>query len=298
VKVQFHWDREGQSNETSSLWIRSMMPWTGKNWGMIAVPRIGQEVVVQFEEGNPDRPVIIGMLYNADTMPPYTLPGEMTKSGVVTRSSKEGSASTFHELMFEDKKGAELVRFQSERDYRQIVKNDAEVTVGLEHKDKGDMKLTVHRHLTETVKTGNHTFSVQSGSQTIHIQKDKTETIKGNSTLTVTGDVSETIEQGNRTEEIKMGNVTRTIKMGNESTTLDLGNYTLETKVGKIGMKALQEIKLEVGGSSIKIDQMGVTIKGMMVKIEGTIMLEAKGMMTTVKGDAMLTLKGGITMIN
>ncbi|HEY6564074.1 MAG TPA: type VI secretion system tip protein TssI/VgrG, partial [Pirellulaceae bacterium] len=88
VKVQFHWDRLGKKNETSSLWIRSMMPWTGKNWGMIALPRIGQEVVVQFEEGNPDRPVIIGMLYNADTMPPYTLPGEMTKSGVVTRSSK------------------------------------------------------------------------------------------------------------------------------------------------------------------------------------------------------------------
>jgi type VI secretion system secreted protein VgrG len=275
-----------------------MMPWTGKNWGMIALPRIGQEVVVQFEEGDPDRPVIVGMLYNADTMPPYTLPGEMTKSGVVTRSSKEGSAGTFHELMFDDKKGAELVRFQSERDYRQIVKNNADVTVGLEHKDKGDMTFTVHRHLTETVKTGDHTFAVETGSQIINIKTDKTETIKGKSTLTVTGNVSETIEQGNRTEEIKKGNVTRTISMGNESTTLKLGNYTLETSVGKIGMKAMQEIMLEVGGSSIKIDQMGVTIKGMMVKIEGTIMLEAKGLMTTVKGDAMLTLKGGLTMIN
>ena len=289
VKVQFHWDRTGQRDEKSSCWVRTMMPWTGKNWGMIALPRIGQEVVVQFEEGNPDRPLIVGMLYNADTMPPYTLPDDMMKSGLVTRSTTGGDAGTFHELMFDDKKREELIRFQSERDYRQIVKNNAEITVGLEHKDKGDMSLTVHRNLSETVKTGDHSFAVETGSQKIDIKKDKTEVIEGKSTLTVTGNVTETVRQGN---------VTRTIEMGNETTTLKLGNYALDTSAGKISMNAMQEIELKVGANSIKINQMGITINGMMIKIEGSAMLEAKAPMSTIKGDGLLILKGGLTMIN
>ena len=258
VKVQFHWDREGNKDEKSSCWVRTMMPWTGKNWGAIAIPRIGQEVVVDFEEGDPDRPIIVGMLYNGDTMPPYKLPDNRTQSGLVTRSTKQGGADTFHELIFEDKKGEELVRFQSERDYKQTIKNNATITVGLEHRDAGDLDLTVHHALTETIKTGDHTY---------------------------------TVEQGNVTEEVKQGNVTRTLGMGNESTTLKLGNYDVETKVGSIGMKAMQEIKLEVGQNSITINQMGITIKGMMITVEGQVM-------TTVKGNAMLTLKGGLVMIN
>lgn len=289
VKIQFHWDREGRNDENSSCWARVMMPWTGKSWGAMGIPRIGQEVVVQFEEGNPDRPLVIGMLYNGNTMPPWALPGNMTQTGLVTRSTKGGNADTFHELVFEDKKDAELVRFQSERDYRQVVKNNADVTVGLEHQSDGNMTLTVHKDLTETVKTGDHTFAVETGSQKIDIKTDKTETIEGKSTQTITGNVTETVKQGN---------VTRTLDMGNEKTTVKLGNWNLETSVGSIGGKAMQEIKLEVGQNSITINQMGVTIKGIMVKIEGTAMLDAKAPMTTVKGDALLILKGGLTMIN
>jgi len=306
IKVQFHWDRVGQGDEATSCWVRCMMPWSGKGWGMMAVPRIGQEVVVQFEEGNPDRPLVIGMLYNADTMPPWALDANKTQSGVKTNSTKGGGG--FNELMMEDKKDAELVRFQAERDYRQIVKNDAEITVGLEHKDKGDMTLTVHRNLTETVKTGDHAFTVAAGKQTIKVKKDKDETIEGKSKLTVTGDVSETVKTGNRTEDIKMGNVTRTLDMGNEATTLKLGNLDVKCDLGKITMEAMQSIELKVGGSSIKIDQVGVTIKGAMTfKAEGGLTAEMKGalsakvsggVMVEVKGGAMLTLKGAITMIN
>lgn len=304
IKVQFHWDRLGKKDEKSSCWVRTMMPWTGKAWGMIAVPRIGQEVVIHFEEGDPDRPMAIGMLYNAEMMPPYSLPANMTQSGLKTNSSKKGNG--FHELMFEDKKDSELVRFQSERDYKQIVKNDASITVGLEHKDKGDMDLTIHRHLTETLDTGDHTFKIAKGSQKIDIKKDKTETIEGKSTLTVTGNVTETVKSGNVartvntgnvTETIKTGNATRTLNTGNVTETLKLGNYSLDAKVGKIDEKALQGITLTCGGSSIKIDPSGVTIKGPMVKIEADAMLQMKGSMTQVQAQ-LLILKGSLTMIN
>lgn len=311
VKVQFHWDRYGKTDDKSSCWVRCMMPWTGKQWGAAFWPRIGQEVVVQFEEGNPDRPVIVGMLYNADMMPPYAMPDNQTQSGIKTQSSPDGRG--FNELMLEDKKGWELFRIQAERDFRQIVKNDAEITVGLEHKDKGDMRLEVHRNLTETVNTGNHSFTVASGNQTLKVKKDKTETVEGDSTLTVTGNVAETVEQGNRTEDIKMGNVTRTLDMGSESTTLKVGDFTLDVKLGKIGMTAMQEIKLTCGASTITMTPADIKIKAPVVTVQGDAMAEMKAPVTTVQGDAMaqvkspvtqvngdatLILKGGLTMIN
>ncbi|MDO9526364.1 MAG: type VI secretion system tip protein TssI/VgrG [Gemmobacter sp.] len=287
VRIQFHWGRLGKLNEKSSVFVRTMMPWTGKSWGMVAIPRIGQEVVVQFEEGNPDRPIIVGMLYNADNMPPWKLPDNMTQSGVKTNSSKGGGG--YNELMLEDKKGAELVRFQAEKDYVQTVKNDATITVGLEKKDKGDMSLTVHRHLTETLKTGDHTFMVEDGNQTIGIKKNKTEKIEGNAALTVTGNVTETVEKGN---------VSHTVAKGNEDLLLKMGDFSLETKLGSVKITAMKDITLTVGKNSIVINQMGVTVTGMMVTVEAKAMLEAKSPMTQVKGDGMLILKGGLTMIN
>lgn len=297
IKIQFHWDRDGKKDENTTCWVRCMTPWSGKQWGAIAIPRMGQEVVVQFEDGDPDRPLVIGMLYNADNMPPWDMPANKTQSGVKTDSSKGGGG--FNELMFEDKKGAELVRFQAERDFRQIVKNDAEITVGLEHKDKGDMKLTVHRHLSETVKTGDHDFTVAAGNQTIKVKKDLDETVEGKETQTVTLDANRTVKQGNVSDTIKMGNYTQTLDIGNHATKVKLGNVAVNADLGKITMEAMQSIELKVGGSSIKIDQMGVTIKGaMMASMDGTLKTDIKGTMVNVQGQAMLVLKGGITMIN
>jgi type VI secretion system secreted protein VgrG len=278
IRIQFHWDREGKKNETSTCWSRIMQPWTGKNWGMIGIPRIGQEVVVQFEQGNPDRPIIMGMLYNAQTMPPYLLPDNQTMSGIKTDKSKGGGG--FHEFVMEDKAGAEYVRLQSERDYKEIIKNNAEITIGLEHKDKGDLTQTIHRNKTETLKTGDHTFKVEAGNQTIEIKKDKSEKIEGKSDLTITGNLTETISQGNHTE------------------TVSLGNYSLKTSAGKITVEAMQSIELKVMGSSIKIDPVGVTIKGPIIKIEGTGMAQLKAPMSQLEGSALMIVKGGLTMIN
>ena len=288
IKVQFHWDRLGKKDENTTCWVRVMMPWTGKQWGMLSIPRIGNEVVVQFEEGDPDRPIVVGMLYNGDNMPPYSQPGNMTQTGIKTWSTPKGGGG-FNELLFEDKKDAELVRMQAEKDFKQIVKNDAEVEVGLEKKDKGDMKLTVHRNLTETVKTGDHTFKVSTGSQNLSVKKDKDEKIEGKSDLKVKGNVSTVIEQGNQSTKLNMGN---------SETQLSLGNYSVDAKTGAVEIKALQQIKLSVGGSSVTINMQGVTIKGPMVTIEGQAMTQVKGTMVQVQGNAMLMLKGGITMMN
>ena len=104
VKVQFDWDRTGKKDANSSCWVRVATPWAGKQWGAIHIPRIGMEVLVHFQEGDPDQPIIIGSVYNADMMPPYTLPANKTQSGVKSRSTQGGSQANFNELRFEDKK--------------------------------------------------------------------------------------------------------------------------------------------------------------------------------------------------
>jgi type VI secretion system secreted protein VgrG len=258
VRVQFFWDRVGKKDEQSSCWVRVSQVWAGKQWGWMTIPRIGQEVVVDFLEGDPDRPLITGRIYNADQMPPYTLPDNQTQSGIKSRSSKSGGTANFNEIRFEDKKGSEMLTVHAEKDMETTVENDDTQTV------QNDRKITVN------------------GKHTEDITKDTSITIKeGNHSLL--------IEQGNQSTELKMGNQSVSLKMGNETFKLDLGKSEKE---------AMQSIELKVGQSSIKLDQMGVTIKGMMIKIEGEIQVQVKGLMTQVNGDAMLTLKGGITMIN
>lgn len=250
VKVQFFWDRVGKKDENSSCWVRVAEAWAGKNWGVIFNPRIGQEVVVEFLEGDPDRPLITGRVYNAEQMPPYALPANQTQSVIKTRSSKEGGTDNFNELRFEDKKDSEDILFHAEKDFHRVVENDDDLKVG--------------------------------NNQTIEIKKDRTETVtEGNETIT--------IKQGNRQVTIEMGNETLQIKMGNQTTKLDLGKSETE---------AMQSIELKVGQSSVKLDQTGVTIKGMMIQIEGQVQTEVKGMMTQINGEAMLKMQGGITMIN
>src|SRR5262249_53483613 len=143
VKVQFHWDREGKKDENSSCWIRVGTSLAGKEWGMVHIPRIGQEVIVAFLEGDPDQPVIVGSLYKYDNMPPYKLPDNKTQSGMKTRSTKEGDAKTFNELRFEDKKDKEEVYFHAEKDFNRVVENNDTLKVGFDKKDKGDQTIEI-----------------------------------------------------------------------------------------------------------------------------------------------------------
>ena len=131
VKVHFHWDRHDQSNENSSCWIRVSQAWAGKNWGSMQIPRIGQEVIVSFLEGDPDRPIITGRVYNAEQTVPYDLPGSATQSGMKSRSSKGGSPANFNEIRMEDKKGAEQLYVHAERNMDSVVEQNQTLSVGI-----------------------------------------------------------------------------------------------------------------------------------------------------------------------
>ncbi|MFK3974359.1 type VI secretion system tip protein VgrG [Pseudomonas sp. NPDC087358] len=130
VKVHFHWDRHDQSNENSSCWIRVSQSWAGKNWGSMQIPRIGQEVIVSFLEGDPDRPIITGRVYNAEQSVPYDLPANATQSGMKSRSSKGGTPANFNEIRMEDKKGAEQLYIHAERNQDIVVELDESHLVG------------------------------------------------------------------------------------------------------------------------------------------------------------------------
>jgi type VI secretion system secreted protein VgrG len=314
IKVQFHWDRDGENDDKTTCWVRTMMPWTGKGWGMIALPRIGQEVVIQFEEGDPDRPMCVGMLYNADTMPPYELPANATRTGIKTNSSKGGNG--YNELMFEDKKGEELVRLEAEKNFTHLVQNSSHTRIGYKHeKDTkttavknpatGDdkmsesMMLEIKKDLVQIMEEGNHYLEVKDGQQDIKVKKDKTEDIDGKFIQTVIKDVIRTISEGNLEETVKQGNVTRETSVGSETNTVKLGDYTLKTSAGGIELEAMTKIKLKCGGSSIEMTPMDITIKSPTININADMNLTAKGGIgATVEGGAMVTVKGGMVMIN
>ena len=286
VKVQFFWDRQGKKNEQSSCWVRVAQPWAGKNWGFVAWPRIGQEVLVAFESGDPDRPIIVGSLYNAEQMPPYTLPANQTQTGIKSRSSKGGGTDNYNELRFEDKKGSEEIHVQAEKDLTTVVKNDETREI------RNNRTTTIAANDTKTIKKGNESTTIEQGDQSTKLKN-------GDHYLELTlGDSSTILHQGDHDTQLKQGDQTVTLTTGNQSIKLSMGNQTTKLDLGAVSTEAMQGIELKVGQSSIKIDQMGVTIQGMMIKIEGQIQTEVKGLMTQINADAMLQAKGAITMIN
>jgi len=180
VVVQFHWDQTGTSNEKSSCWIRVAQGWAGNSWGSIFIPRIGQEVVVSFLEGNPDRPLITGCVYNAQYKVPYALPGEQTKSSIKTSSSKGGSG--FNELRFEDKAGSEEVFLQAQKDMNVTILNNSSITVS------GTRKLNVTSNETH-INKADFTAST-SGNHTMNVSADFTLKVEGNLVIQAGGSVS------------------------------------------------------------------------------------------------------------
>jgi type VI secretion system secreted protein VgrG len=192
VKVQFHWDRKGQRNDTSSCWLRVSSPWAGKSFGFIQIPRIGQEVVVDFLEGDPDQPLVTGRVYNAEQMPPWDLPANATQSGVLTRSSKGGGYLNANGLRFEDKKGSEQVWFHAEKDMSISVENDESRTVG------HDETSLIQHHQKINVKKGREVY-VEEDGETYYVKGLRKIFIKGHQEQVVT-DGSDTFVTNKRGE--------------------------------------------------------------------------------------------------
>lgn len=207
VKVQFHWDRLGKKDENSSCFVRVSQTWAGSGWGFIQIPRIGQEVIVDFIEGDPDLPIITGRVYNASQMPPYGLPASATQSGWKSDSSLGGGG--YNELMFEDKAGSELVNFQAQKDHNLLVKHDRTKLVQHDQSDRidHDAKHSVGHNLDEDV--GNNKTVKVGVDQTTDIGNNDTETVGVNRSLTVGS--NETINIGSNSTETIGSNHTQTV---------------------------------------------------------------------------------------
>ncbi|OAI38844.1 hypothetical protein AYO40_06300 [Planctomycetaceae bacterium SCGC AG-212-D15] len=301
VKVQFFWDRLGKKDENSSCWVRVAERWAGKNWGTAFTPRIGQEVLVDFLNGDPDHPLVTGALYNGERMPPYTLPTNKTQAGIKTRSSADGSADNCNELRFEDKKDSEQIFFHAEKDFLREVENDDKLTVD------NDQVIEIKKNRTETIKEGDESVTVAKGKRTVKIKGDDSLTIedgnsnvtvsKGNSTLTVSkGDRSATVN-GSDGLQLKQGDRTVTLDMGSDTLTIKQGNQTTAINLGKSETTAMTSIELKVGQNSIKVDQSGITLSGLVVKIDGQTQTQVSGLTVSVSGSTMVSVSGGITKI-
>ena len=203
VKVQFHWDLAAPGDETSSCWLRVRQTWAGSQWGFVFLPRIGMEVVVHFEGGDPDRPVVQGCLYDSEHRPPYALPDHKTRSTIKSESSPGGGG--FNELRFEDKAGSEQIYLHAQKDLDEVVLNDHTTQVG------GDQTNSVHQNQTQTV----------DGKQDETVDGDQTMTVDGNRSVTVTGAFKETILAG---EERKVTGAEQETILGGE-TRLILGPF-------------------------------------------------------------------------
>ncbi|MDQ6787627.1 MAG: type VI secretion system tip protein VgrG [Acidobacteriota bacterium] len=228
VKVQFHWDRDGKNNENSSCWIRVAQTWASKKWGAMFIPRIGMEVIVHFLEGDPDQPIITGCVYNAETMPPYTLPDEKTKSTIKSNTSKDGGG--FNEFRIEDKKDSEQIFIYGQKNLDVRIKNDAKEII------KHDRHLIVENDQFEKVK------------------KDKHLKIGGDQNEEVTGTVS--LKVGSNLQE----------KVG-QNYAMDAG-MAVHIKAGmSVVIEAGASLTLKVGGSFININPGGVFVKGQFIML-------------------------------
>src|SRR5262249_5791162 len=263
----------GQKNENSSCWMRVAEMWAGKNWGMVFTPRIGQEVLVEFLEGDPDQPIVTGRVYNAEQMPPYALPTNMTQSGVKTRSTKEGGTDDFNELRFEDKKDKEDIYFHAQKDFHRVVENDDDLKVG------HDQTIEIKNNRTLTVKEGYEKITIEKGDRERTVSKgnDTLTVSEGNRTITVSkGNLDTTVSKGDESLSVETGKRTVAIN-GDFATTVKTGNHKLEVTAGdslvKIGKNltfdAGMSITLKVGANQIVIDTKGVAITASKLAITG-----------------------------
>ena len=329
VKVQFYWDRQGKKDANSSCWLRVGSSWAGKQWGFIQIPRIGQEVLVAFVEGNPDEPVIVGSVWNPETMPTYALPGNKTRSGVQTRSSLSGAAANYNEIRFEDKKGSEELYVHAEKDQNNVVEHDETTQVGHDRTENvgHDEKITIGNNRTEKVgvneditigsnrteKVGvNETITIGSNrteqvgaNETIAVIANRTRNVGGNESVTVaqnrvhTIGINEAINVG-VAQAITVG-AAQAITVGAAQTTsvgANQSNSIAKNRTSEIGQEDIVKVgkKLTIdAGEEILIKTGDASIQ---MKKDGTITIKGKDVAATgsgkiaIKADSDITIKG------
>ncbi|QCT21335.1 type VI secretion system tip protein VgrG [Jejubacter calystegiae] len=263
IKVKFHWDRLAAGDDTSSCWVRVSSAWAGQGFGGVQIPRVNDEVVIDFINGDPDRPLVIGRVYNEASMPPWALPAAATQMGFMSRT-KDGSAENANALRLEDKAGAEQVWIQAERNMDTNVKMEESHTVGTNRTKTVGADETSHikQNRTknvdgnETVAVGQNRTKTISGNETTTIKQNRSDTIEGNETLTVQQNRSESIT-GNHDATVK-GNQTMTVSQersrtvnGNEKVSIAKNRSVQVTGHQTLGVNGNREAS--IGGNENKI---------------------------------------------
>ena len=279
VKVQFHWDREGHNDQNSSCWIRVSQPWAGKNWGTVSIPRIGQEVIVDFLEGDPDQPIITGRVYNAEQTPPYKLPDGGVVSGIKSNSTKGGGG--YNEISVNDTKGKEMVTIHAQYDMGTTVEHDDTQTV---HNNRaiqvdGTHTETIKKATTITISEGPYKLDVKANTHTHHVNGNVTELYDKNQETHVSNNIL--IQSGNamitidaKTEIVLHCGLSRlsmkqdgTISLtgenisisGNQQTMIGVASQTVTCDNGKVttsgaGITSTAVGVHEISGALIKIN--------------------------------------------
>ncbi len=293
VKVHFPWDRESQQNETSSCWVRVSQGWGGSQFGMVAIPRIGHEVIVSFLNGDPDQPIITGRTYHSSNMPPYALPANKTRTVIKTQTHQ---GDGFNELRFEDMAGSEEIFIHAQKDQNNVVLNDETTNVGNDRsEDIGN---------DETINIGNDRTETVGSNETITISANRTETVGGNETVTIKGNQAETIVIAkaesigaakaltigaayqvsvgaamNRTVGLSDSNQvggSKSTRVGKNHSTQVGGNKSTDVKK-KIQITAGDEIVLKTGKASLTMKSDGtITLKGADITVDGSGAIKVK----------------------
>jgi type VI secretion system secreted protein VgrG len=259
IYVWFYWDRKQHDEPKRSCKIRVAQIWAQKKWGSQYIPRVGQEVVVQFLDGDPDRPLVIGTVYNDENKPPYDLPGNKTMTGMKSNSTKGGGG--FNEFIFEDKKNSENIRMHAQKDYNVTILNTETVTIGEKYTEGKNSRSTTLVKGSDglIIAEGNQSLDIVKGSQSIHIKKDQT--------INVDGHVKETISSGHEqtiTGDSKIA-VTGAI---NQSATSKIEKLTLSVAGSSVEITS-SAITITAAGSTIKVDASGVSLTGPKISLNG-----------------------------
>ena len=329
IKVRFHWDRAGQGDDKASCWVRVAQMWAGAGFGTLFIPRVGMEVVVDFLEGNPDRPLVVGCVYNGTNRPPVQLPEERTRSTLRTQSSPDSDG--YNELRFEDAKGSEQIFLHAQKDLMEVVEHDHTTQVG------NDQSNTVEKNQTNTVKanqteivggdqsmtvSGNRTKTVKK-DETVTVEQNRTETVKQNETVTINGerglkvDGKETYSVGGTRDKMVTGKETVTLEAGrttsvtgNDELTvsaehlvtadvkhqLTQGPTTFTFEGGHVELNAGSYIKLVHGPGDVQIDDSGKVLVNSATGIEltcGGCSLKLSPTKVEIAGAVEVSLAGG-----
>jgi type VI secretion system secreted protein VgrG len=289
IQVWFPWDFKNEIAAGSTFWARVMQPWAGVNWGVQFIPRVGMEVAIIFQEGDVNRPLVIGTMYNSQNTPTWPAASK-NKSGIRTHSTLNGSATTFNEFSFDDTKGSELYYLHAEKDYLLETENNQTVTI------------SNCRYVTVT---NDETVQI-NGKQTITVVKDQTiEVTQGDHSLTIDkGDHSVTVSEGDHSVTVSQGDQSITVTQGDQTTDVTAGSITTtagQTITLKVGDNSIvinsDGITMTVGGSSVGLTAQSISMESPSVSVTGDTSTSISAPSTSVSGDMSLSLSGAAVSI-